>query len=72
MVRGLTLKLFSAALAAGLTINPAVAKDDASFDFSGLKWRNLGPAFMILRAFHSWVVRTISVALSVHAHSDCS
>ncbi len=46
MVRGLTLKLFSAALAAGLTINPVVAEDDASFDFSGLKWRNLGPAFM--------------------------
>ena len=46
MVRGLTLKLFSAVLAAGLTMNPAAAKDDASFDFSGLKWRNLGPAFM--------------------------
>ena len=46
MVRGLTLKLFSAALAAGLTINSVAAKDDASFDFSGLKWRNLGPAFM--------------------------
>ncbi|MFL2492104.1 MAG: WD40/YVTN/BNR-like repeat-containing protein [Luminiphilus sp.] len=46
MLRGLTLKLFSAALATGLIINPVVAKDDAGFDFNGLKWRNLGPAFM--------------------------
>ena len=37
MVRGLSLKLFSATLAAGLTINSVAAKDDASFDFSGLK-----------------------------------
>ena len=42
MVRGLTLKLFSAALAAGLTINPAVAKDDVSFDFSGLSGATWG------------------------------
>ncbi|MGB2376912.1 MAG: hypothetical protein ACPH55_04395, partial [Luminiphilus sp.] len=46
MLRGLTLKLFSAALATVLIINPVAAKDDAGFDFSGLKWRNLGPAFM--------------------------
>ena len=39
MLRGLTLKLFSAALATGLIINPVVAKDDAGFDFNGLKWR---------------------------------
>ena len=46
MLRGLTLKLFSAALATVLIINPVAAEDDAGFDFSGLKWRNLGPAFM--------------------------
>ena len=46
MIRGLTLKLFSAALAAGLAINAVAANDDADFDFTGLKWRNLGPAFM--------------------------
>ena len=46
MVRRFALKLFSAAIAVGLTINPTSAKDDSSYDFSGLKWRNLGPAFM--------------------------
>jgi hypothetical protein len=46
MVRGLTLRLLSTALAVGLATNPVAANDDANFDFTGLKWRNLGPAFM--------------------------
>ena len=46
MLRGLTLKLFSAAFATVLTVNPVAANDNADFDFNGLKWRNLGPAFM--------------------------
>ena len=37
MVRGLTLKLFSAALAIGLAINAVAASDPAASDFSGLK-----------------------------------
>ena len=46
MVRRLTLRLFSTALAVGLATNPVAANDDAGFNFTGLKWRNLGPAFM--------------------------
>ena len=46
MVRGLTLTLLSTALAVGLATNPVAANDDADFDFTGLKWRNLGPAFL--------------------------
>ena len=33
MVRGLTLRLLSTALAVGLATNPVAANDDANFDF---------------------------------------
>ena len=46
MLRALSLRFFTAAIATGLTINSFAADDSSDFDFSGLKWRNLGPAFM--------------------------
>ena len=42
MIRALYLT-FVAALAMPLS---ALADTDSSMDFSGLKWRNIGPAFM--------------------------